>query len=503
MKKKIYAVLLSVLFLGITSCEKDEVVAVEPDTNDDLNYFLWRGLNLYYLWNQEVPDLADNRFSGFDDLYTYYRGFSSPESIFESLLYQPGTVDLYSVLIPDYVEWENASNGIVLSSGMDFGLVRYASDPNKVFGYVRYVLPNTPAFGNVQRGMIFNSVNGTELNINNYRELLFNDEASYTIGFADFNNGNPISNDIFIDLNKRTITENPVYIAKVIVEGGKKIGYLMYNQFVRNFDGNLNAAFAYFKTENIDELIVDLRYNPGGSTSSATYLASMITGQYTNEVFSIERWNQKVTDALGDENFINRFTNQIRNVDINGEVILNAEINSLSLNRAYFIVSNNTASASELVINGLSSYIDVHLIGTQTVGKQVGSITLYDSENLLRTGNDFNEDHRYAMQPIVFEITNKDGENDANGYIPEINLPGIQISRDYDNLGQLGERTDPILARTLEYITTGSKGIQDSKSRRTQEEIFSSKLASPLRDNMFADDNQKLLNKVKALKKTQ
>lgn len=497
MKKSINAALLALLLFATISCEREDVSTIEPNNDDDLNYFLWRGLNLYYLWQEDVPDLANNRFSDFDDLYSYFRGFSSPENVFQSLLFQPGTVDLFSVLIDDYIEFENSQSGIILSSGMDFGLVRYANNSNNVFGYVRYVLPNTSAENNgVERGMIFTSVNGTQLNLDNFRGLLFNDEASYTIGFADYNNGNPIANGNSINLSKGTITENPVLIHKVIEENGKKIGYLLYNQFIRNFDGSLNQAFASFKSENIDEIIVDLRYNPGGSVSSATYLASMITGQFNNQIFSKQRWNQKVIDALGEENFINRFTDRIRNTDSDGNVILEENINSLSLNRAHFIVSNNSASASELVINGLQSYIDVHLIGTKTVGKQVGSITLYDSDNLLRSGDDLNEDHTYAMQPIVFEITNKDNQNDASGYTPGSSLPGVQIGRDYGNLGILGETSDPILNRAIDYIVTGSKGVFSSKKVLQTTEIFSSKLAKPTKDNMYIDVSKKNIEKL-------
>ena len=84
----------------------------------------------------------------------------------------------------------------------------------------------------------------------------------------------------------------------------------MYNQFAGNFDAQLNAVFAGFKTENIDNLIIDLRYNPGGFVSSATYLGGMITGQFEGELFSQQIWNNKVTQAWDAERFVNNFTNE-------------------------------------------------------------------------------------------------------------------------------------------------------------------------------------------------
>ena len=159
-------------------------------------------------------------------------------------------------------------------------------------------------------------------------------------------------------------------------------------------------------------------------------------------------------------------------------------INSLNLNRVYFIVSRSSASASELVINSLNSYIDVRLVGETTVGKQVGSVTLYDSDNLTRSGSNLNPDHKYAMQPICLEIKNNDDVNYPNGITPGITIPGIELGENYANLGVLGEKSDPLLERTINYILTGSKGI--SKRHVELDQIYDSKLSTPLSNNMFS-----------------
>ena len=487
MKKQLVYLLLSIIFITI-SCEKKEIDSLDVPTSDKINKFIWTGMNTYYLWQKDVPVLADNRFGSYEDLYSYFRGFSSPETAFYSLLNQPGVVDRFSVMVDDYVTLENSFQGISLNSGMEFGLVRYVNSSTQIFGYVRYVLPNSDAANkNITRGMIFNTVNGTQLTDSNFGNLLFGENSVYTIGFANYNNGNPTSNGTSISLTKTQLQENPIAVSKVFTEGTKKIGYLMYNQFSSSFDGELNTAFANFKAENINELIVDLRYNGGGSVQSATYLGSMITGQFNGQLYSKEVWNSKVLSALPASRFINNFTNQIRNVDSNGNVILNQSINSLGLTKVYFIVSSSTASASELVINSLSAYIDVQLVGNKTVGKQVGSITLYDSENLQRNGRNLNTNHAYAMQPIVLEISNKDNENHPEGFTPGTSLPGVLLSENFGNLGVLGERSDPLLDRTLTLITTGAKGFFDTKTSLVQEEIFNSKLATPTRNNMYVE----------------
>lgn len=487
MKKFIATTLLLLAFL-VVSCEKENSSTISPTTNDGINYFIWKGLNAYYLWQKEVPELADNRFGNFDELYAYFRNFSSPENVFESLRYQPNIVDRFSVIVEDYVALENSFQGITLNSGMEFGLVRYVNSPSQVFGYVRYVIPNSDAASKgIIRGMIFNSVNGTQLTDTNFGGLLFGDNANFTIGFADYNNGNPTSNGTTISLTKSQVSENPIAISSVIVQGGKKIGYLLYNQFANSYDTQLNAAFAYFKSENIDELIVDLRYNGGGSVQTAVYLGSMITGQFNGELYSKQVWNDKVQAVFSADRFEYRFTDKIRNVNSSGVVIAEENINSLGLSKVYFIVTSSSASASELVINSLSSYIDVYLIGTKTIGKQVGSITLYDSDNLLKNGPNMSQDHRYAMQPIVFEISNVNNTNYPNGLIPGSTLPGVQLQENFGNLGRLGTTSDPLLNRALTFVTTGAKSSNDLKNEIFHEEIFNSKLATPTSNNMYIE----------------
>lgn len=484
MKKIIALLVITIAFL---SCEKKDPSLIDPTTDDDINYFIWKGLNRYYLWQKNVPDLADTRFSNFDDLYTYFRGYSSSNNVFESLLDRP--TDRFSGIVEDYVALENSFQSINTSSGMEFGSVLYKNGSDNVFGYARYVVPNTDAAEKgVTRGMIFNTINGTQLTRTNYRSLLYGSSTSYTVGFADFNNGNPISNGNSVSLIKTEIAENPIAISKIVNEGNKKVGYLLYNQFSSNFDTQLNTVFANFKAENIDELIVDLRYNPGGFVSSAIYLGSMITGQFTGQLYSQQVWNDKIRNSYSKDSFIDNFTDEIRKVDANGNVILQENINGLGLNKVYFIVTYGSASASELVINSLSSYIDVRVIGETTRGKQVGSITLYDSDDLFKTGSNLNPNHRWAMQPLVLEISNKDNVNYPEGIVPgSLNFSGIELSENYGDLGVLGERSDPLLNAALLYISGGNKSSIGQKEAYNYQEIYSSKLATSASDYMFVE----------------
>jgi len=469
-------VIILLISLSLYNCKKSENIPADLEINN----FVWKGLNAFYLWQDQVPDLADTKFSSQGQLNTFLSGYDTPNGLFYSLLYQYPNVDKYSWIVDDYVALENSLQGVNVTNGMEFGLVRYDDTPSNLFGYVRYVVPGSDAdTKGVTRGLIFNQVDGVQLTETNYRVLLFSSSLSYTITIADYNGGNPQNTNNTITLDKAEIAENPIAVVNTFDEGVNKIGYIMYNQFASAYDGQLNSAFSTLAGQGITDLIVDLRYNSGGSVRTATYLGQMITGQFTGQLFSKEVWNSKVTSSISNPSFFeNNFTSQINNGQIS------EAINSLNLTRVYFITSGATASASELVMNGLSPYIDVYSVGVTTEGKQVGSVTLYDSDDFTRAGA--NPNHTWAMQPLVLEIQNKNGENQPNGI-----APNIQFQESYGNLGVLGDRNEPLLDRTITYILTGARSSDRTFDDIFSQEISNSKLFTPAKNNMFTELKKK------------
>ena len=482
--KLLKSLLIVFIALSIISCsEKDDA-----PSDIQIQNFVWKGLNAYYLWQNQVPNLSDRRFNNDQELYSYLSENSNPRDFFYSLLdlskeYPKDPNRTYSWIVDDYVALRQAFSGIRLTSGMKVKEAAYL-DGSGSYIYVYDVVKGSDAEAKgVTRGMFITEVNGTKITSTNLNTLFTGN--SFTIHLADYNMGNPVTNGTTIALTKTQVTENPVKVAKVITSGAKKIGYLMYNQFSRDFDGQLNAAFANFKNETITDLVVDLRYNGGGSVQTAVYLGGMITGQFKDQVFSKQVWNSKVMNVTDPNLLINNFTDKILNKDTNGNVILDEVINSVGLNTVYFIVSEDSASASELVINALDAYIDVKLIGTQTYGKHVGSITLYDSDNFRENGPNFKTNHTWAMQPIVLEIQNKDGQNKPDGFIP---TPQLTINETPANLGILGNPTEPLLARAIQHITTGTKGGFTSNNTHTKNiSTWNSSMANPDYNNMYID----------------
>jgi C-terminal processing protease CtpA/Prc len=463
--------LLFITAFTAQSCQDNDDIA--PPASLEIQDFIWKGMNQYYLWQADVPNLSDDRFADQTALNSFLRGYPVPEELFDALRVS-SSIDRFSWIVDDYLELEGSLQGTTKNNGVDFGLSYKPGSTTEIFGYVRYIIENSDAATkNIKRGDFFTAVNGTQLTVSNYQSLLFGSNENYTLNLADFNGNAIVGNGKSVSLTKTVLTENPILVNKVITSGAHKIGYLMYNGFYANFDTQLNDAFGQLKTQGITELVLDLRYNGGGSVQTATRLASMITGQFTGKVFAKQQWNKKINDYFEAENpdaLYNYFTDKIGST----------AINSLNLTKVYILTSASSASASELVINGLEPHINVIQIGDVTVGKNVGSVTLYDSPTF--GSENRNPKHKYAMQPIVLKIVNSVGFGDYfNGLQPDF-LQKETIS----TYGILGDAAEPLLSTAIAKIT--GIGRMTKQSLGKEFEFFTdAKAAKGIQNQMYIE----------------
>lgn len=446
MNTNIIRLLIGCLFLW--NCAKKDDIPTNLVAKD----FVWKGMNAYYLHQDKIPDLSDRRFSSQFQLNDFLSTFATPQELFTSLIYtQPPNTDTQSFLIDDYTQPTNIPYPRVSRTrGMEFGIIEEPGHAQNVIGYVLYILPNSDAATKtITRGEFFNQVDGTQLTKNNYRNLLLNGNNSITIHMVNFDGTTVTPTTKTVALTKGNYTHNTIFQEKVFNQGGKNIGYIMFNNDFTTHIKDLNSSFQRLKTQNVNELILDLRYNIAGNTLDKTVsqLASMITGQFPNEVFLKRRWNTKAQpwfEANQPDSLLLKFPTRID---------ANTAIHSLQLTDIYIISNEFTSSAIELLMNSLQSHINVHFIGNQTTGNNTGSITLYNSEDY-----DFanrNMTHTFALQPIVLTFLNKNDQSYPTGVTPT----AITCRRENIlNLGVLGELSDPLLNRTLNYVATGNSG---------------------------------------------
>lgn len=416
----------------------------EQATNNYVDHWIYSEMSNYYLWNAHLPESPD-----------YY---SNPNDFFHSICYwydkntNPDG-DRFSWIQENYVDLMDMLSGIS-NDEIGFELMLYYFDQQKdVVGEIQYVKKNTPAQqAGLKRGQFFSKINGTVLNESNYSDLLSNLKGNFSITLHDIEvkNGSLIFADT-IEKNISTISnyaDDPVFFDTVYSVSNKKIGYLVYNFFAddpnngsKNYDVELANVFSNFKQKNTSDLVVDLRYNSGGSLESAAYLASMLVkNRSTKEVFLRGEYNSILTDAIiqqeGESALYSYFVDTIANK--NKQVLPN--IGNL-LQNLVILTGPYTASASEMVINGLKPYMNVTLLGDTTIGKNVGSITIYDEKNT--------DKNKWGIQPIIAKFYNSNNQSDFTaGFVPD-----ILDQDDYYPKYDLGDLREGMLRNAIQYIT--------------------------------------------------
>lgn len=467
----------AVAFLAFISCSDSNDVPDNPNPGtsitlkDPVNDFIWKGMNSWYIWYQDSPKLADSKLNDKDEYNAFLNSYTDYDQLFLELCYQhinlvgeANAVDRFSWFIEDYEIQEQSFQGIRQASyGFRIQPVQI-NEAGDVIIYLSFVEPGSPSdAAGIERGDIINKINGTQLTVDSYSTAVQGlMEDSVTLSFVE------IKNSAFEQLEDKSISRarvesNPVYLAKVFDDiGGRKVGYLCYNQFSASFNDELNAAFSEFTSAGINELVVDLRFNGGGSGETTTYLASMIYGQAGNGVFYTDRFNSKHSEYDSSTTFADNMNVYNTDLDKIGEENIN-RLNSLD--RVYFLVTDNSASASELLINGLMPYVsEVKLIGTTTYGKNVGSITLYDNPAADFLRKPASSPHKYALQPICIQAYNRDGQSDyTQGFPPDIL---VEEFRNWDAIYPLGDENEVMLKTALDDI----RGVLSKEPLTKQQE---------------------------------
>ena len=289
---------------------------------------------------------------------------------------------------------------------------------NDVMGLsIAYVHQGSPAWAaGMKRGDTIYSVNGVVLTSSNYKNymnaLYYSPSGTYRLAFirnADMNERYEVQ--VTTDVYRY----NPVLYSAIYGEGEHKIGYLVLENFDLEAQDFVADIIQQFKDNSITDLILDLRFNPGGAVAQSRYLASAIAGAaHLDDTFvQVEfRGNKRQTWKFrGGPN------------DQDGLGIAP----DLGLERLYVIGSENTASASELIINGLKGIdFPVYLYGSQTEGKNVGMTTTQTTY----------EGSRYLFSPITFRVTNAKGFGDyPDGFRPDVmvNNQNSSYADDIDN----------------------------------------------------------------------
>ncbi|CAA6813863.1 MAG: Carboxyl-terminal protease [uncultured Sulfurovum sp.] len=362
-----------------------------------------------YLWYEHVDDLA-------------YDEYTNTETLLEDLKYEKYDRWSYISSLSSYTNY--FEEGTYLGFGFSMRLL-----DEKI--YISLIYKDSPAhLVGIERGSEILEIEGKTIQEITAQDLwntiLGSEEVGVERTFKVKTNGTTST----VSIKKAIVTAHSVIESKTLELEGKKVGYLVFNKFIEPSLAELSETFEAFKKDGIEELILDLRYNGGGRLHIAQYLASLIGGDKSNEnVFNTLKFNDRYTNW----NFDYKFTD---------------EINHLSLDRVYVITTENTASASEYVINGLTPFLDVHLIGSKTHGKPVGM-----------RGFTFCEKH---LSPIQFQGVNAEGYGDYfDGIAPSCTVED-------DILHPFGDENEAMLKETLYFMGNNKCSINVQKTAKQE-----------------------------------
>ena len=434
-------ILLAFFSITISSCEKKTEPKADTESTA-VNEFILEYMDFFYLWTDKIPNNLDPKSN------------NDPKAFFKEVVY-PGTSananldgDRWSFITDDLQGLLDYFQGVRTSSGYYPYAYKVEEGSNKLALVVAYVYENSPASNaDLMRGSVIMKIDGKELTSDNINELYGQETYTITMGEYDFDNKEFVTLSETKNITKVEMNTNPIIKSEIYTIGGKKVAYLLYNSFIHSYDNSLIYEFKKYEAENVEELILDFRYNGGGAVSSALNIACMVAPKSdidSREIFLKKQYNDELQKLYlddpkyGEEYLQDRLSDKA--YGSSGDGIVGTSLPNLNLNRVYVIGLSGTASASELVINGLDPYMDVVTVGGKTHGKYTASTTLQNKEY-----------NNWAIQPIIFKSANAVGKTDYwDGFAADIEVSDQPI------LGDFGYDADTGL---YEYML--SKAIND------------------------------------------
>ncbi|HVI44425.1 MAG TPA: S41 family peptidase [Chitinophaga sp.] len=436
---------LSAIIFASSCSKKDDTppTPTGPVTQQEINNWVMDSMRIFYLWNNQLPNRPDNSL----ETRTFFNTIKSGEDKF-SMIYNPND--------PSTIE-----NDVLYKFGLDFSIVNWTSAPgSSVIGVVKVVAPNSPAANaGFKRGNYFTRINGTVLTSANAVQLSeqLKKAASGSITKAIVNSGT-VTEDTTITLQEGYVSENPLYMTNVFQQGAKKAGYIFYNAFTDRYNNYVLTAFQEFKSKNVTDLIIDMRYNVGGSLAAAAMM-TILTAPNINAQSPFVKY----TDNRGSSRIID-FSTALAYPESGGPINFNnLSSGRLMLPRVYIISGRQTISAAEVLINNLKPYAQVVQIGQTTAGKDKGAIIIKDMRTPQRIP--------WILLPLTYRLSNANGDgNYTQGISPQYTIDEMSAQP----LQEIGSSQDPLIAKALALISGNGRAIPETNT--TTNTIYDSRM---------------------------
>lgn len=418
MKYHLQARLFSFLFFALLliSCENEDPVLYDENSNEYVNDWMYQQMKRYYLWNNSIKNQGSLSLN--------------PKEYFSTLLKSD---DIYSYALHPELP-ETAPQSLRRKFGFDMSFIEFEG---QYYGVILYVLEDSPARrSGLQRGQFIIQVNGQKLKSENfdalYNKMIAANQLDLNVilytqtGFSDSKT---------ISVSQGFTFSQPI-VYKVIEEKNTKIGYVEIPHFDVGQAQQYLQVFRELKAESITQLVLDLRYNGGGDVSSAAALSIILAPNIKAADIFI-----KFEGNVNGGNVEQSFSEALKSNEsaVNFEVLRTAHP---SINKIYVLCGKRTASASELIINNLKPYMEVITIGEKTFGKDVAGFPIEDDRIPSKKG--------WILYPAIYKLFNARHEgNYSKGIEPEININELQQPEIFN----LGNSSEILLSKALNNIS--------------------------------------------------
>ena len=402
--------------------------------------------NETYLWYDEIIDKNPNNFLSVDDYFAQLKT--------DQLTDSGAKKDNYHYFEPTEDYYKEAQSGVTSGYGINWTFIGDSSD--RVLR-VAYLEDNSPASNaGFKRGDRVIKVDGVSITSNTQVGIDTLNEGLFSPTNGDSHTIVVLGNDGFeksFTVTAGNIEQTPVQNVKTIIaQNNKTVGYMQFNSHISIAQDELISAVNKFKADNIDELVIDFRYNGGGVLALSAQLAYMVAGSANiQERFYYQTQQNDKLPAESPFPFIDE------EIDYSTYYTTGEQLPDLNLSKVYVLSTSNTCSASEAFINGLKGIdAEVVLIGDTTCGKPYG----------------FNPTHNCATTyyTIQFSGSNYKGFGEyAAGFTPTpspqfaADIKGCSVRDDFEN--QLGDPNEAILATALYHIENNSCPINIASAK--------------------------------------
>lgn len=417
MTKNLFKIILAcVLTAGMSSCGKDR--SGEYYALISTQTWIYETMQQNYLFYEDIPNEEGVNF------------FRKPHDFVKSLISQKDQKNgiRFTHIDSIYSETESRS-GVQLSFGFEGALVRIPNGSEAI--RVIYTQKDSPADEiQLKRGDWIIAANGQKINSNSYSKFVKNPSEACTFTLGSYNGEQFDTLNVVQMPAPRKVTTNNLLESHFITSGNRKAFYMLYNEFGLADEKQLKSVFAQLAGQQFDDIILDLRYNPGGFVNTSQVLTSNLApADAMNQIFLKMSSNDK----------INKTETYLIDSKLLGSSV------PLTYQNLYVITSNVTASASEILINGLRPYMKgkMYQVGEATFGKNVAQSRFTDQRA-----------PQVELWLTTFSTRNSE---DFGDYFEDGLKPDYKASENLGGqLGLYGTSDDDLMTPILYHMANGS-----------------------------------------------